>query len=79
MPRGHRKASPTTCRVSDLLNSIATFVQENPLWMEDDESTTRLGMAYATLTQMCKPDEVMDEEYEFIMNLHTALQERNQQ
>lgn len=79
MPRGNRIASPTTCNTSDLLNQIAQFIGDNPLWYEDDEASARLAMAYAILRNLCDPLEVTDEEFEFVMNIHTTLNERAEQ
>jgi len=68
--------TPTTCQVSDLLNSIYKFVNDNPNWLEDDEACARLSMAYSILTKISGPDMVTDEEYEFVIDIHTALKER---
>lgn len=62
-----------------MLNGIAKFVDENPLWFEDDDATTRLVMAYGILRQISTPDEVTQEEFEFVMNFHSTLTERNEQ
>lgn len=79
MPRGQRLTTPTTCNISDLLNSIAAFVEENPLWYEDDGLMSRMAMAYGILRSISKPDEVTEEEFEFVMNLHNTLAERHGQ
>lgn len=71
----HFPTKPTTCKTSDMLNSIAMFVDEFPNWMDDDEMVKRMAMAYMMLTKMSAPDEVTDEEYEFVINLHHTLQE----
>ena len=71
----HFPTKPTTCNVSDMLNSIALFVDEFPNWMEDSEMVKRMAMAYMMLTKMSTPDMVTDEEYEFVINLHHTLQE----
>jgi hypothetical protein len=71
----HKPDRPTTCDVSDLLNEIVQFVEENPLWHEDDLCRTKLGVAYTILRTICGPDMVTDEEYECVMNIHRTLQE----
>lgn len=72
----HHPEHRTTCDVSDLINEIANFVTDNPMWMDSDESVRRLGMAYQILAGISSPDMVTDEEYEFIMDIHTTLKER---
>jgi hypothetical protein len=72
----HHPEHRTTCDVSDLINEIANFVTDNPMWMDNDESVRRLGMAYSILASISQPDMVTDEEYEFIMDIHTTLKER---
>jgi hypothetical protein len=67
---------PTTCDISDLINEIAHFVAANPMWMENGESMRRMAMAYSILASMSQPDMVTDEEYEFIMDIHTTIKER---
>ena len=71
----HFPTKPTTCNTSDMLNSIALFVDEFPNWMDDPEMVSRMAMAYMMLTKMAKPDEVSEDEYEFVLNLHQTLQE----
>lgn len=71
----HYPDKPTTCNTSDMLNSIAMFVEEYPNWMEDEAMTARMAMAYMMLTKMSKLDEVTDEEYEFVLSVHNTLQE----
>jgi hypothetical protein len=71
----HYPETPTTCNVSDMLNSIAQFVEEYPNWMDDRDMTARMAMAYMMFTKMCTPDMVSEDEYEFVMNLHSTLQE----
>jgi hypothetical protein len=71
--------NPTTCNTSDLLNSIAQFVTENPMWHEDDDATARLATAYGILRNLCDPTEVTDEEFEFVMGIHNTLLERTEQ
>lgn len=66
---------PTTCNISDLLNQIAGFIDRNPDWAENPDSLTKMAIAYGILTQNCHPDMVTDEEYEFVINIHTTLRE----
>lgn len=75
----HRPKTPTTCNTSDLLNSISQFVTDNPLWHEDDDAVARLATAYGILRNLCDPTEVTDEEYEFVMGIHSTLMERTEQ
>jgi len=74
----HRPETPTTCNISDLINEIAKFVNANPLWAEDDSAMSRLAMAYSILASMSSPQMVTDEEYEFIIDIHTTIKERIQ-
>lgn len=65
----------TTTDISDLINEIANFVHDTPDWADNDDSIARLVQAYFILTQISGPDMVTDEEYEFVMSLHTTLKE----
>lgn len=67
--------NPTTCTISDLLNEIYQFVTDNPMWAENPDSLTKMAIAYSILTQSSNPDMVTDEEYEFVINIHTTLRE----
>lgn len=71
----HRPTLPTTCDVSDLLCEIVTFVERNPNWIENPEDVNRMASAYHIFTMISNPGMVTDEEYEFVMNIHTALKE----
>ena len=71
------KPSPTD--ISDLIETIRKFVDENPDWMENDKHIARLGVAYHILTTISDPDMVTDEEYEFIITIHNTIKERNAQ
>ena len=73
----HMKPSPTD--ISDLIETIRKFVDENPDWMENDKHIARLGVAYHILTTISDPDMVTDEEYEFIIAIHNTIKERNAQ
>jgi hypothetical protein len=66
---------PTTTDISDLINEIANFVTEHPTWADHEEDIARLAQGYFILTQISGPDMVTDEEYEFVMSLHTTLKE----
>ena len=72
----NKPTTPTTCQVSDLLNSIYNFVTDNPNWADDDEACARLSMAYHILTKISGTDMVSNDEYEFVMDIHTTLKER---
>lgn len=71
----HRPTIKTTCDVSDLLCEIVTFVERNPNWIDNPEDVTRMAKAYHIFTMISNPGMVTDEEYEFVMNIHTALKE----
>ena len=71
------KPSPTD--ISDLIETIRKFVDENPDWMENDKHVARLGVAYHILTTISDPDMVTEEEYEFIITIHNTIKERNAQ
>lgn len=69
------KIKPTTTDVSDLINEIAFFVHDNPMWSDDADAIARLAMAYFVLTQISSPDMTLDEEYAFITSIHSTLKE----
>jgi hypothetical protein len=71
----HKPTKPTTCNISDLLNTIATFINENPCWELDSDAVNRMSMAYVMLTNMADPDMTTDDEYEFILNLHAQIKD----
>jgi hypothetical protein len=73
----HKPTKPTTCNVSDLLNTISDFINENPMWDTDPEMVMRMGSAYVMLTKMADPNMTTDDEYEFILNLHAQIKEAN--
>ena len=70
---------PTTTNISDLIETIRKFVDENPDWIENDKHIARLGVAYHILTKISDPDMVTEEEYEFIMDIRNIIKERNAQ
>lgn len=67
--------TPSPCNISDIINEIVKFVDANPNWMENNEDMERLSRAYMILASMSQPDMVTDEEYEFIMDIHTTIRE----
>ena len=69
------KIRPTTTDISDLINELANFVHDTPVWADNDDSIARLAQAYFILTQISGPDMVTDEEYEFVMSIHSTLKE----
>lgn len=72
----NKPTEPTTCNISDLLNKIYSFVQENPEWAYDDESVAKMMLAYSILRNISQPDMVTDEEFEFVMDIHAAIQSK---
>jgi len=72
----HHPERPTTCDISDLLNEIVKFVNDNPMWADDDHMMCRLSMAYSILASISSPDMVTDEEYKFVMDIHSTIRER---
>ena len=73
----HMKPSPTD--ISDLIETIRKFVDENPDWMENDKHVARLGVAYHILTTISDPDMVTEEEYEFVIDIHNTIKARSAQ
>jgi hypothetical protein len=71
------KPSPTD--ISDLIETIRKFVDENPDWMENDKHVARLGVAYHILTTISDPDMVTEEEYEFVIDIHNTIKARSAQ
>ena len=61
--------------MSDMLNSIAKFVDENPDWREYPEAVQRMSLAYYMFTKMGDPDMTTQDEYDFIIGIHTTLKE----
>lgn len=72
----HRPTRPTTTDISDLLNEMYGFVHDNPEWMNDDESLGKMALAYGILAQISTPDDCTEQEFEFVMNLHTTIKEK---
>ena len=72
----NKPTEPTTCNISDLLNKIHSFVEENPEWAYDDESVAKMMLAYSILKNISQPDMVSDEEFEFVMDIHAVIQSK---
>ena len=70
---------PTTTNISDLIETIRKFVDENPDWIENDRHIARLGVAYHILTTISDPDMVTKEEYKFIIDIHMKIKESSAQ
>ena len=70
---------PSPTDISDLIETIRNFVDENPDWMESDKHIARLGVAYHILTRISDPEMVTEEEYEFIMDIRNIIKERSAQ
>lgn len=70
----HHPEHSTTCDVSDLLNEITRFVEENPEWHESADMCARMTLAMTVLRISC-PDPAMctDDEYEFVMDICKTL------
>ena len=74
-PPKHRPDKPTTCDISDLLNEMRSFVEENPLWYEDEDSLVKMGYALAALKAISQPGDVTQEEYDFCIILFNTFNE----
>lgn len=68
-PPKHRPDKPTTCDISDLLNEMRSFVEETPLWYENENSLVKMGYALAALKAIGTPNDVTQEEFEFTITL----------
>ena len=71
----NKPAKPTTCDISDLLNGLYQFVNDNPTWPDDEACVARIGMAYMIITKMADMDMVTDEECDFLLNIHETIKE----
>ena len=76
-PPKHTPERPTTCDMSDLLNEMFQFTQENPMWAETEDGLGKMSIAYAILNQISTPLMASEEEIDFVMNIYTTIQERN--
>ena len=74
-PPRHFPDRPTTCDVSDLLNEIVRFVDENPMWAEDTDSLAKMAIAYGILTNMSDPSMCSEDECEFVVDIFSKIQE----
>ena len=71
----HRPDRPSCCDVSDLLNEMYAFVQENPLWMETEDGLMKMNTAYSILTTICDPGMTTQDEYDFVINIFHTIRE----
>lgn len=72
----HRPLSPSTCDISDLMNEIAKFVDDNPNWYEENDLRGKMVIALQILRIACPdPNSCTDDEYEFVMHLCKTLNE----
>jgi hypothetical protein len=76
MPKGHRTATATTCKISDLLNQIRFCVEQYPDWADDEVIRNRMTIAKGILTTLAHPLDVSDEEYALIEHISATLNER---
>ena len=76
-PPKHTPERPTTCDMSDLLNEMFQFTQENPMWAETEDGLGKMSIAYAILNQISTPLMASEEEIDFVMSIHATIQERN--
>jgi len=63
--------------MSDLLNEMFQFTQENPMWAETEDGLGKMSIAYAILNQISTPLMASEEEIDFVMSIYTTIQERN--
>ena len=75
-PPKHKPDRPTTCDMSDLLNEMFQFTQENPMWAETEDGLGKMSMAYAILNQISDPLMATQEEIDFVLNIHETIKER---
>ena len=75
-PPKHKPDRPTTCDMSDLLNEMFQFTQENPMWAETEDGLGKMSMAYAILNQISDPLMATEEEIDFVLNIHETIKER---
>jgi hypothetical protein len=74
-PPRHFPNKPSSCDLSDLLNEMVLFVQENPMWVDDEDSLAKMAIAYGILTGNSSPDMMTEGECDFILNLHDTISE----
>ena len=75
-PPKHKPERPTTCDMSDLLNEMFQFTQENPMWAETEDGLGKMSVAYAILNQISDPLMATQEEIDFVLNIHETIKER---
>lgn len=75
-PPKHKPDRPTTCDMSDLLNEMFQFTQENPMWAETEDGLGKMSVAYAILNQISDPLMATEEEIDFVLNIHATIKER---
>lgn len=76
MPKGERLATPTSCRISDLLNGMMQFTTDNPDWLDDEDSLKRMAFARQMVTDIAHPLEVTDDEYAFVETLTHLINQK---
>jgi hypothetical protein len=71
----HRPKNPTTTNVSDLINAMWKFTDENPMWYENRDQLARVSAAWSILTKMCEPLDLTEEEYTFVTGIFETCKE----
>lgn len=71
----HRPSIPTTTNVSDLINAMWKFTDENPMWYENRDQLARVSAAYSILTNLCEPLDLTEEEYSFVTGIFETCKE----
>jgi hypothetical protein len=66
---------PTTTNVSDLINAMWKFTDENPLWHENRDQLGRMSAAYSILTTLCDPIDLTEEEFSFVIGIFETCKE----
>jgi hypothetical protein len=66
---------PTTTNVSDLINAMWKFTDENPLWYENRDQLARVSAGYTILTRMCEPTHLTEEEFSFVIGIFETCKE----
>ena len=64
--------------MSDLLNEMYAFVEENPDWMETEEGLRKMNTAYFVLTTICQPDMTSQAEFDFVISIVNTIKEKAQ-
>jgi hypothetical protein len=71
----NRPTVPTTTNVSDLINAMWKFTDENPMWYENRDQLMRVSAGYMILTKMCEPDHLTEEEFSFVTGIFETCKE----